>query len=1022
MGFSFRNLFNDKAEGAAENPMQGGGPLPPANGGGNGRNALPPQAVPGGGVSPAPANGAPPFDPQPTGRGSFEEMFAAGKRAPGAAAGAAPIPFGAAAPEQAGPSAVYSIGDLLQFVPPALATRETVSPEQPVQVELPADGSRDVKLSTLYKSCPQLFATEITPLNDSQLTLPDTIGAAASAAEVSPFGAPSISHQAQPEVQGQAQPSAPVDPFSQPQAEAEFPSVAPAANPFDPNSGGGAATSSSAGVAPQQASMSPMSWHQPESHAQETAGPSSIPPTAAAPQQQNGGPSSVGVNPFDPNPVSSPPAQASAPQPAPVPQSASAPVPIPAEPIEVAPEAPNIGEANGFPAANDAPAGAFGGDVAEAVDDMPSPFSLEEDSEDNPFFLADEDDEADFGAMATQAVEEAPVEPNAANPSALASPVDSGFAETPVTQQPTSQPQMPVEELLPESPPQQEVPAQAHESVFTQPPAEPEVAENIVAAQPPSEPDQISGSDLSQPVVEPGPTRHSIFDQPATESAMEATAAASPFEEADEPTASAPEPETVPESAPIPAEPSQATASIQLPWVDTPVVEPAVEPEVKSVEALVSPMTEPPVVESPSVPAASGWGSPKEAAPVESELAPEVELSGQSLPSFAAAEMPNIEAPTAAAESAQSFAEIFPPTESHAEAEASVESEVPAEPEAEAEAEVVVELGSSTPPPLSDAFAAAMSVSPGLEEPALATEPEIAPEPELSAEPEVAPEPEVQEQAEPEDTIKFPLIELLGGHSAETLGFSPKSIPDGAVAELPFSRIESQLSTGRVAVSVGELAAAAGLEHGAILARGNQAAEVDIPQNVLFHHLSDTAPVSEVIEEPVVSEPVDSLPPVQSAPVVPPATDADAENVEAIAPAKAAGDDAFFPAPADLADGDLPPSGASVGFSTPFSSFAKNDEFLAAPPTTTSGLFGTEVKSETVEDSDDAETLPVEEPSVAEALSAPEEKSDESAPAPVDWMKSIPGPLKGFAPTPATASDMIENRATIKRSRGKSIE
>jgi hypothetical protein len=49
--------------------------------------------------------------------------------------------------------------------------------EKEISVPFSADGSLDVKLTALYQICPELFATEITPLNDSVITLPPRVGA-----------------------------------------------------------------------------------------------------------------------------------------------------------------------------------------------------------------------------------------------------------------------------------------------------------------------------------------------------------------------------------------------------------------------------------------------------------------------------------------------------------------------------------------------------------------------------------------------------------------------------------------------------------------------------------------------------------------------------------------------------------------------------------------------------------------------------------------------------------------------------
>ena len=943
MGFSFRNLFNDNAGGMAGGAAQGGGPLPPANDGGD-RNGLPPQAAPGGGVSQMPTNGATPFDPQPTGRGSFEEMFAAGNRTAAEASGAAAMPFGAAPVAPAGPRAVYSVGDLLQFVPPALATREAISLEHQVEVELPLDGSHDVKLSTLYKSCPQLFATEITPLNDSQLTLPDATGTAAPAAVANPFGAPSISQQPHPQAQGeQPIPAVPVA-----QAGAADPAATP--NPFDPNSGQHSA-GAGAGAAPQPASMSPLSWHQPDPQA--TGGS----PQAAQAPTQGGLPSAGGLNPFDPNP-------GPAPAQAPAPHAAQGPVPIPAEPIEVVPEPSNIDDASPFLAADDdAAGGAFGGGAA---DDMPSPFSLEED---NPFFLAEDDDDGDFGAMATQATDDAPSESGAVNPSAFSPPTGSGVPESPA--------QQPFE---PAPPVQQSAPAP-------------------VAPAPQSSPAQVQGSVFAQPSAEPEAT----------------VAPTNPFAQASGQPAPAPAPTPEPAPAPAQLEPEtpQATAPVESPWAAAVAAAAATsrtstsEPQASGGETPVEAGPEQtPVAESAATAAAAAWGDnpvTEAAAPVEPAFKSDAtDVPAQPGTPFSTSAMPNIEAPGAAAQAqAQpfAFAAIVPPTEADAKVGTGADTAAPENEVAEA-----FEPEAATPPPLplSTAFAAAMPSSQPVEAPELAPEPEIkqaqsvaenAPAPprksifgEAANEPASVP---VEESPASPETIKLPLIELLGGRSPESLGFSPQSLPDGAEAELPMSRIEHQLSTGRVTVTLGDLAAASDREHGVILAQGNQAVEIDIPQNLLFHHLPDaptlTEPVAEVAapeeiaaEQPESAEPVNSLPPVQTA-----------------WPTAEQNDDAFAPAPADPLGDDLPPSGASVGFSTPFSSFAKDDEFLAGPPSTAAELPETKSLPETKPAQDSAEV-------------DARDESREPASAAVDWTKSIPGPLKGFEPSPAAASDMID--------------
>ena len=93
--------------------------------------------------------------------------------------------------EDRGEVQYFLVSELLPFIPPAISAQSGIPMEKEVAVPIPAQGGRDVELSTLYQVCPELFATEITPLNDSVVTLPAKLGgieAAPSAA--SPFAAP----------------------------------------------------------------------------------------------------------------------------------------------------------------------------------------------------------------------------------------------------------------------------------------------------------------------------------------------------------------------------------------------------------------------------------------------------------------------------------------------------------------------------------------------------------------------------------------------------------------------------------------------------------------------------------------------------------------------------------------------------------------------------------------------------------------------------------------------------------------
>lgn len=80
-----------------------------------------------------------------------------------------------AAPSSRGQSFLAS--ELLPLVPPAIVASSGIPMEKEIVVPVPADGSLDVRLSTIYQLCPELFAAEITPLNDSVITLPPRVGA-----------------------------------------------------------------------------------------------------------------------------------------------------------------------------------------------------------------------------------------------------------------------------------------------------------------------------------------------------------------------------------------------------------------------------------------------------------------------------------------------------------------------------------------------------------------------------------------------------------------------------------------------------------------------------------------------------------------------------------------------------------------------------------------------------------------------------------------------------------------------------
>ncbi len=166
MSFSFRNLFaQDRPEGG-EPP--GGAPANPFSASVekpanpfSASAAEPEREV---GQAPVAANpesrGFEP-NPQPTNRGSFEALFA------GREMGASPV-----APQVSGRLGRYSIREMIPFLPPSLVSLDHLPLDKSIEVPLPADGGTEVKLSVIQSVCPEIFATEITPLNDSEVTLP----------------------------------------------------------------------------------------------------------------------------------------------------------------------------------------------------------------------------------------------------------------------------------------------------------------------------------------------------------------------------------------------------------------------------------------------------------------------------------------------------------------------------------------------------------------------------------------------------------------------------------------------------------------------------------------------------------------------------------------------------------------------------------------------------------------------------------------------------------------------------------
>lgn len=118
----------------------------------------------------------------------------------------------------------YLVSEILQFIPPAIMAGGTVPMQKEVRIPLGKDGSTDVSLSTIFRQCPELFDTEITPLNDSMVTLPVKLGKGQATRKVgssifdapsTPFGSPGFGLPAT----DSSVPEAEDNPFWSPEAE-----------------------------------------------------------------------------------------------------------------------------------------------------------------------------------------------------------------------------------------------------------------------------------------------------------------------------------------------------------------------------------------------------------------------------------------------------------------------------------------------------------------------------------------------------------------------------------------------------------------------------------------------------------------------------------------------------------------------------------------------------------------------------------------------------------------------------------
>jgi hypothetical protein len=144
-----------------------------------------------------------------------ESEAAAAEKGPGgfSAPGGVPAARGglSGAGPTGGPAQSFLVSELLPYIPKAIAAQSGIPMSKELKVPVPADGSLDVRLSTLYQICPELFAAEITPLNDSVVTLPPRLGATPETPAV-----PAGSGWTRPSAGGAGATDAPSNPFWSP--------------------------------------------------------------------------------------------------------------------------------------------------------------------------------------------------------------------------------------------------------------------------------------------------------------------------------------------------------------------------------------------------------------------------------------------------------------------------------------------------------------------------------------------------------------------------------------------------------------------------------------------------------------------------------------------------------------------------------------------------------------------------------------------------------------------------------------
>ena len=750
--------------------------------------------------------------------------------------------MGASPAADSGKTATYSVREILPFLPPALVSTDHLPLDKSVAVPLPADGSTEVKLSAIQSVCPEIFATEITPLNDSEVALPhrDDNTSSAPAPHADSRGM-AMGQGKRPAIFGNrtgdetpvAEPVFASTTTSETESGPAKESKSLFSNPF-----------SASGAAPKP----------------EPAGPGSNPFAAGVQKEE---PTSF-VNPFS---SPAPAAQPATPSPGgklnempSTPSPASAPAP------EAKSEAPVFGKP--APAAAEPftpPADSTKPSADEAKDESRIGFGFPEPAKDGGSIFgafgtppqpapSTPSDESDAEARALFGLE--PKDPSSpfrgdlpefAKPQAEKVPGDQGPSNVSLNPDPGSQPTKSGE---PKPAPEQK-------------PVESSPASEFFGSSAPGAASPFGNSPWETPVVSPSGSGDSQEPTPAAESESPSpTSEASPNPFDSDTTANQPEPE--PKADALPAEsanpfdggsstfddffaktsgsPVPEAPAEPVPLIPSPLDPPAAQPEEKVATPAPTPESESPAEteKSDEVPAAEAPKDEPVAAPA-SEKPTVSQGKGESVAPAGKSDS------RAELGSRDAWSGDFPKSVflgGNAEHEEPTDEEAPAD---ESFPELDRAFGSA---PVSgwsfpEARGGSMTDEPeesleAVEEPA---KPESAPAPESQSESEPAPAvAETQPASVPaENRVVFSLRDVLLPMSSKT-GIDFSNIPPSAKVRLPMALIEPQLATGDVALRITDLARHTDLESALLLKRIDPLLVVPLPQNELFHQLQDMAP------------------------------------------------------------------------------------------------------------------------------------------------------------------------------------